>query len=156
MHSAECLTANPGVAVSSPSPASSLLWRLIMKQFLWPFSPFHWFRQTGQLSVTGKSVCTKYWSTAYSFFNDLLHMLFHRFCQNETRGPWATMLTWVNSYKSLIQHFRLLVVMATNQNEEFVQHLYAWWRTTQQTFIKKLSKYLQWDSNKDLLSLFSL
>ena len=27
--------------------------------------------------------------------------------------------------------------MATNQNEEFVQLLYAWWRTTQQTFIKK-------------------
>ena len=37
-------------------------------------------------------------------------------------------------------------------NEEFVQLLYAWWRTTRtQTFIKKvLSKYLQWDSNKDL------
>ena len=31
------------------------------------------------------------------------------------------MLTWVNSYKSLIQHFRLSVAMATNQNEEFVQ-----------------------------------
>ena len=26
--------------------------------------------------------------------------------------------------------------MATNQNVEFVQLLYAWWRTTQQTFIK--------------------
>ena len=54
-----------------------------------------------------------------------------------TRGPWATMLTWVNSYKSFIQHFRLSVAMATNQNEEFVQLLYAWRRTTQQTFIKK-------------------
>ena len=57
-----------------------------------------------------------------------------------TRGPWATMLTWVNSYKghykSLIQHFRLSVAMVTDQNEEFVQLLYAWWRTTQQTFIK--------------------
>ena len=57
--------------------------------------------------------------------------------ENKTRGPWATMLTWVNSYKSLIQHFRLSVAMATNRNEEFVQLLYAWWRTTQQTFIKK-------------------
>ena len=26
--------------------------------------------------------------------------------------------------------------MATNQNEEFEQLLYAWWRTTHQTFIK--------------------
>ena len=47
------------------------------------------------------------------------------------------MLTWVNSYKSLIQHFRLSVAMATNQNEEFLHLLYALWRTTQQTFIKK-------------------
>ena len=46
------------------------------------------------------------------------------------------MLTWVNSFKSIIQHFRLSVAMATNQNEEFVQLLYAWCRTTQQTFIK--------------------
>ena len=29
--------------------------------------------------------------------------------------------------------------MATNQNEECVQLFYAWWRTTQQTFIKKSS-----------------
>ena len=55
------------------------------------------------------------------------------------RGPWATMLTWVNSNKSLIQHFRLSVAMATNQNGEFLQLLYAWCRTTQQTFIKKSS-----------------
>ena len=54
-----------------------------------------------------------------------------------TRGTWATMLTWMNSYISLIQHFRLSVAMATNQNEEFVQLLYAWWRTTQQILIKK-------------------
>ena len=55
----------------------------------------------------------------------------------QTRGPWTTMLTGINSYKSLIQRFRLSVAMATNQNEEFVKLLYAWWRTTQQTFIKK-------------------
>ena len=30
--------------------------------------------------------------------------------------------------------------MAANQNEEFVQLLYGWWRTTQQTFIKKKKK----------------
>ena len=47
------------------------------------------------------------------------------------------MLTWVNSYKSLIQHVRLSVGMATNQKEAFVQLHYACWRTTQQTFIKK-------------------
>ena len=43
-----------------------------------------------------------------------------------------------NAYlsESLIQRFRLSVAMATNQNVEFVQLLYAWWRTTQQTFIK--------------------
>ena len=56
----------------------------------------------------------------------------------ELWGPWATMLTWVNSYKSLIQHFRLSVDMATNPNEEFEQLLYAWWRITHQTFIKTL------------------
>ena len=32
------------------------------------------------------------------------------------------------------------VAMATNQNEEFVQLVYAWWRTTEQTFIKKTSQ----------------
>ena len=35
----------------------------------------------------------------------------------KTRGPWATMLTRVNSYESLIQYFSLSVVMATNQNQ---------------------------------------
>ena len=63
-------------------------------------------------------------------FSRSFHMI------QETRGPWATMLTWVNNYKSLIQHFRLSVVKATNQNEEFEQLLYAWWRITHQTFIK--------------------
>ena len=35
----------------------------------------------------------------------------------KTRGPWATMLTWVNSYKRLIQHFSFNIEMATYQNE---------------------------------------
>ena len=73
--------------------------------------------QTGQ--VQG---CTRYFTINYNYI---------------TRSSWATMLTWVNSYKSLIQHFRLSVAMVTNQNEEFVQLLHGWWRNTQQTFIKK-------------------
>ena len=39
---------------------------------------------------------------------------------------------------SLIQPFRLLA--AKNQKEEFVQYFYAWWRTTQQTFLKRCIK----------------
>ena len=54
-------------------------------------------------------------------------------CIISTRGPWAAMLTWVNSYKSLVQHFRLPVAMAANKNEEFVHLLYAWWSITQHT-----------------------
>ena len=46
------------------------------------------------------------------------------------------MLTWVNSYKSLIQHFSLSVAMTTNQNEKFAYHFYAWWRTTQRKILK--------------------
>ena len=62
----------------------------------------------------------------------------------KTRGPWATMLTWVKSHKSLIQHFSLSVAMVTNQNDYFASKFYAWWKTTQQTILKKvLSKYLQ-------------
>ena len=36
----------------------------------------------------------------------------------------------------IIQHFSLLVAMATNQNEEFAQNLHAWKRTIRQTFLK--------------------
>ena len=50
-------------------------------------------------------------------------------------GP--QLLTWVNGYKSLIQHFSLSFATATNQNEQFAQYLYAWWKTTQQTFLNK-------------------
>ena len=35
-------------------------------------------------------------------------------------------LTWVNSYKSLIQHSSFSPAMATNQNEEFAQMFYTW------------------------------
>ena len=46
----------------------------------------------------------------------------------------------MNSYKSLIQHFSLSIAMATNQNDEFAQFFYTWWRPTQQTFLKTIVK----------------
>ena len=67
-----------------------------------------------------------------------------------TTDSWVTMLTWVNNYKHLIQHFRLSVAMAINHNEEFVQLRYA----TQQTFIKKNSVKIHVPAVR--LSLFSL
>ena len=53
---------------------------------------------------------------------------------------------------SLIKKFRLSIVMATNQNEEFKQILYACWRITYQTVIKTFCQNIC----GDLLSLFSL
>ena len=44
--------------------------------------------------------------------------------------------------------------MAANQNEEFLQLIYADYSTN--IHKKVLSKYLQRDSKKDLLSFFSL
>ena len=38
--------------------------------------------------------------------------------------------------KRFIQQVSLSIAIATNQNEEFAQNLYAKWRTTQQTFLK--------------------
>ena len=35
-----------------------LLWRLIMKYFLWSFSPFCCQIQNGHLSVSGERMCT--------------------------------------------------------------------------------------------------
>ena len=56
----------------------------------------------------------------------------------KNQGPMGPQwLTWVNSYKSLVQHFRLSVAMATNQHEDFLQYFSAWWRTTQKTCLKK-------------------
>ena len=49
------------------------------------------------------------------------------------------------------------VAMATNQNVEFVQFFLCLVEDCSTNFYKNfLSNYLQWDSNKDLLSLFSL
>ena len=64
------------------------------------------------------------------------------------------MLIWVNSYKSLIKHFRLSIAMATNQNEESVQ-LICYSTNIYKNILSKYM-YLQWDSNKNLLSLSSL
>ena len=56
----------------------------------------------------------------------------------KNRGPWATMAHLSEQLEKLnFQHVRLSVSMATNQNEEFVQHLYASWRTIQQTILKR-------------------
>ena len=46
--------------------------------------------------------------------------------------------------------------METNQNEEFVQLFMLGGGLLNKHLEKVLSKYLQWDSNKDQLSLFSL
>ena len=65
----------------------------------------------------------------------MLSYMFFSFNKPEAHGPqW---LTWANSYKSLVQYFRLSVAMATNQYEYILQHIPEWWRTTQQTFLKK-------------------
>ena len=39
------LTANQGVTGLSPGPATFFHSDLVMKTFLWPFSPFHWFKK---------------------------------------------------------------------------------------------------------------
>ena len=75
--------------------------------------------------------------------------------QPEAHGPqW---FTWVNSYKSLIQHFSLSVAMAKNQNEELA-HIVLRLVEDYSTNISKnvLSKYLQRDNNKCQFSLFPL
>ena len=72
----------------------------------------------------------------FCFLTGIDHFLFLN-NNTKTRGPWATVLTYVNRYKSLIQHFTFSVDMATNQSEKYVQLLYAWWRTSQH--IKKIS-----------------
>ena len=45
-------------------PGPILSWRLIMKSFLRHSPSFRWIIQEGLLSVTSKSMCTKYWLTA--------------------------------------------------------------------------------------------
>ena len=70
------------------------------------------------------SLCSWYWNLK-SNMNILK--------RKERTRQW---LTWVNSYKSLFRHFSLSVAMARNQNEEFAHNFYAWWRITQQIFLK--------------------
>ena len=47
-----------------PHRVSNILsWRLIMKYFLWSFSPFHWFKKgSGQFLA---KECTQYWLSAW-------------------------------------------------------------------------------------------
>ena len=57
-----CLTADPGLRAQFRL-GPILSWKLIMKSFLQPFS-FLLLIQDGLMSVTSKSICTKYWLTA--------------------------------------------------------------------------------------------
>ena len=57
------LTGNQEVTGSTPAEVGNiLLWRLIMKYFLWSFSPFHWFKK-GSCQFLAKE-CAQYWLTA--------------------------------------------------------------------------------------------
>ena len=56
-------TGDQEVAGSTPAEVGSiLLWRLIMKYFLWSFSPFCWFKK-GSCQFLAKE-CAQYWLTA--------------------------------------------------------------------------------------------
>ena len=57
------------------------------------------------------------------FLIKISHYLSFQEIQNKTRGPWATMLIWVNSYRHFrlsVAMARLSVAMATNQNDRFL------------------------------------
>ena len=56
-------TGDQEVAGSTPAEVSNiLLWILIMKYFLWSFSPFSWFKK-GSCQCLAKE-CAQYWLTA--------------------------------------------------------------------------------------------
>ena len=58
------------VAGSTPAEVGNILsWRLIMKYFLRPFSPFRWFKK-GICQFLAEE-CAQYWLTAYS----IVHIL---------------------------------------------------------------------------------
>ena len=71
-----------------------------------------------------------------------------------TRGPWATMLTWVNSYKSLIQQFRLCCYGNKSKWGICTTSLCLVKVYLTNIYKKVLSKYCSEISNKDILSLF--
>ena len=56
-------TGDQEVAGSTPAEVGNILsWRLIMKYFLWSFSPFRWFKK-GSCQFLAKE-CAQYWLTA--------------------------------------------------------------------------------------------
>ena len=56
-------TEDQEVAGSTPAEVDNILsWRLIVKYFLWSFSPFHWFKK-GSCQFLAKE-CAQYWLTA--------------------------------------------------------------------------------------------
>ena len=58
-----CPTGDQEVAGSTPAKVGNILsWRLIMKYFLWSFSPFCWFKK-GSCQFLAKE-CAQYWLTA--------------------------------------------------------------------------------------------
>ena len=58
-----CPTGDQEVAGSTPAEVGNILsWRLIMKYFLWSFSPFRWFKK-GSCQFLAKE-CAQYWLTA--------------------------------------------------------------------------------------------
>ena len=58
------LTGDQEVAGSTPAEVGNILsWRLIMKYFLWSFSPFRWFKK-GSCQFRAKE-CAQYWLTAW-------------------------------------------------------------------------------------------
>ena len=60
-----CLTADPGVASSTPARSHTFV-EIDHENFYGHSPPFRWFIQEGLLSVTSESMCTNYWLTACS------------------------------------------------------------------------------------------
>ena len=56
------LGGDQAVAGSTPPVSNILSWRLIMKYFLWSFSPFHWFKK-GNCQFLAEE-CAQYWLTS--------------------------------------------------------------------------------------------
>ena len=77
--------------------------------------------------------------------------------KSEAHGHNAEWLTWVNSYKSLNQHFSLSSAMVKNQNKEFAKNsltLVEDYSTN--TSEKVLSAYLKWFAKNVTFSILPL
>ena len=73
-----------------------------------------------------------------------------------TRGPLATIHNWMNSFKSFTQHFTFSCHGNKSKWGMCTPSLCLVEDNSINIYKNVLSKYLQWDNNKDLLSLFSL